>query len=103
MKTLREMTVHTAFRFTGLALLFAAWTVVVPPARLAAQEKHGPLGRLVTEALARNLGLTAERLADQRAAAAVLAARGLFLPALRVAPCYSDFVGVANLGEFGHP
>src|SRR5260370_1035369 len=47
MKTLREMTVHTAFRFTGLALLFAAWTVVVPPARLAAPEQHDPLGRLV--------------------------------------------------------
>jgi hypothetical protein len=49
MKTLREMTVHTAFRFTGLALLFAAWTVVVRPARLAAQEKHDPLlARIVT-------------------------------------------------------
>src|SRR5229473_2878456 len=103
MKTLREMTVHTAFRFAGLALLFAAWTVVVPPARLAAQEKHDPLGRLVTEALARNLGLTAERLADQRAAADVRAARGLFLPSLGVASRYSYLDGVPNIGDFVNP
>ncbi len=103
MKTLREMTVHTAFRFTGLALLFAAWTVVVPPARLAAQEKHDPLGRLVTEALARNLGLTAERLADQRAAADVRAARGLLLPSLGVASRYSYLDGVPNIGDFVNP
>src|SRR5260370_5631231 len=103
MKTLREMTVHPAFRFTGLALRFAAGTVVVPAARLAAQEKHDPLGRLVTEALARNLGLTAERLADQRAAADVRAARGLFLPSLGVASRYSYLDGVPNIGDFVNP
>src|SRR5260370_1775432 len=97
MKTLREMTVHPAFRFTGLALLFAAWTVGVPPARLAAQEKNDPLGRLVTEALARNLGLTAERLADQRAPADVPAAPRLPLPPLRAAAPHSYLDGVPNI------
>src|SRR5260370_2704986 len=103
MKTLREMTVHPAFRFTGLALRFAAGTVVVPAARLAAQETHDPLRRLVTEALARSLGLTAERLADQRAAADVRAARGLLLPSLGVASRYSYLDGVPNIGDFVNP
>jgi outer membrane protein TolC len=87
----------------SLALLFAAWTVVAPPARLAAQEQPDPLGGLVREALARNLGLTAERLADQRAAADVRVARGLFLPSLGVASRYSYLDGVPNLGDFVNP
>jgi outer membrane protein TolC len=88
---------------TSLALLFAAWTVVAPPARLAAQEQHDPLGGLVREALARNLGLAAERLADQRAAADVHGARGLFLPSLGIASRYSHFDGVPNIGDFVNP
>src|SRR5690242_17909557 len=84
------------------SLLVAAWVVVLPP-RLAAQQKPDPLGRLVTEALVRNLGLTAERLADQRAAADVRAARGLFLPSLGVASRYSYLDGVPNLGDFVNP
>jgi outer membrane protein TolC len=88
---------------TSLALLFAAWTVVAPPARLAAQGQHDPLGGLVREALARNLGLAAERLADQRAAADVHGARGLFLPSLGIASRYSYFDGVPNIGDFVNP
>jgi outer membrane protein TolC len=88
---------------TRLALLFAAWTVVALPAPLAAQETHDPMGRLVTEALAHNLGLTAERLADQRAAADARAARGLFLPSLGVESRYSYLDGVPNLGDFVNP
>src|SRR5919198_1239448 len=85
-----------------IGLLVAAWAVVLTP-RLAAQEKPDPLGRLVTEALARNLGLTAERLADQRAAADVRAARGLLLPSLDIASRYSYLDGVPNIGDFVNP
>jgi outer membrane protein TolC len=88
---------------TGLALLFATGTVVVPPARLAAQAKRDPLARLVTEALVRNLGLSAERLADQRAGADVRAARGLFLPSFGIASRYSYLDGVPNIGDFVNP
>ena len=87
----------------SLALLVAAGTVAVPTAPLAAQERPDPLGRLVAEALARNLGLTAERLADQRAAADVRVARGLFLPSLAVASRYSYLDGVPNIGDFVNP
>jgi outer membrane protein TolC len=79
----------------GLALVLAT--------RLAAQEPHDPLGRMVSEALARNFGLTAERLADQRAAADVRVARGLFLPSLGVASRYSYLAGVPNIGDFVNP
>jgi outer membrane protein TolC len=88
---------------TSLALLFAAWTVAAPSAPLAAQERHDPLGGLVREALAHNLGLIAERLADQRATADIRAARGLFLPSLGVASRYSYLDGVPNLGDFVNP
>ena len=85
-----------------IGLLVAAWVVVLPP-RLAAQQKPDPLGRLVAEALARNLGLAVERLADQRAAADVRAARGLFLPSLEIASRYSYLDGVPNIGDFVNP
>ena len=86
----------------AFGLLVAAWTVVLPPT-LAAQQRPDPLGRLVAEALARNLGLTAERLADQGAAADVRAARGLFLPSLELASRYSYLDGVPNIGDFVNP
>lgn len=76
----------------GLALLVAA--------PLAAQD---PLRPIVTEALARNLGLAAERLADQRATADVGAARGLFLPSLGLSSRYSYLDGVPNIGDFVNP
>jgi outer membrane protein len=85
-----------------IGLLVAGWVGVLPP-KLAAQQKPDPLGRLVTEALGRNLGLTAERLAEQRAAADVRAARGLFLPSLDIASRYSYLDGVPNLGDFVNP
>ena len=79
----------------GLALVFAA--------RLSAQDTQDPLGHLVTEALARNLGLAAERLADQRTAADVRVARGLFLPSLGISSRYSYLDGVPNIGDFVNP
>ena len=85
-----------------IGLLVAAWAVVLTP-RLAAQQRPDPLGRLVAEALARNLGLASERLADQRAAADVRAARGLLLPSLDIASRYSYLDGVPNIGDFVNP
>src|SRR5919198_6405348 len=85
-----------------IGLLVAAWAVVLTP-RLAAQQKPDPLGRLVAQALARNLGLASARLADQRAAADVHGARGLFLPSLDIASRYSYLDGVPNIGDFVNP
>src|SRR6266487_2275889 len=71
--------------------------------RSLAAQRPDPLGGFVAEALRANLGLTAERLAEQRAAAEVRAARGLFLPSLALESRYSRLEGVPNVGDFVNP
>ena len=80
-------------RGLGLALLLGSAALATP---LAAQ-RPDPLGGFVAEALRANLGLTAERLAEQRAAAEVRVARGLFLPSLALESRYSRLEGVPNV------
>ena len=86
-------------RGLGLALLLGSAALATP---LAAQ-RPDPLGGFVAEALRANLGLTAERLAEQRAAAEVRVARGLFLPSLALESRYSRLEGVPNVGDFVNP
>ena len=79
------------------------WVLVaILPSALAAQEAD-PLGGLVAEALRTNLGLEIERLAERRAAASVLEARGLFFPSLALESRYSRLHGVPNIGDFVNP
>jgi outer membrane protein TolC len=73
------------------------------PAPLPAQDRPDPMGTLVSEALAKNLGLAAERLAERRAAAEVREARGLFFPSLGLDSRYSHFDGVPNIGDLVNP
>ena len=73
------------------------------PASLRAQDRPDPMGPLVAEALAKNLGLAAERFAERRAAAEVREARGLFFPSLGLDSRYSHFDGVPNIGDLVNP
>src|SRR5690349_376541 len=73
------------------------------PAPLPAQDRPDPMGTLVSEALAKNLGLAAERLAERRAATEVREARGLFFPSLGLDSRYSHFDGVPNIGDLVNP
>jgi outer membrane protein TolC len=86
-------------------LLVAAWIGGggMVPALLPAQDRPDPMGPLVAEALAKNLGLAAERIAERRAAAEVREARGLFLPSLGLNARYSHFDGVPNIGDLVNP
>jgi outer membrane protein len=73
------------------------------PAPLPAQDRPDPMGPLVAEALAKNLGLAAERLAERSTAAQVREARGLFFPSLGLDSRYSHFDGVPNIGDLVNP
>ena len=72
-------------------------------ASLGAQSTHDPLGGFVAEALRNNLGLAAERLAQQRAASEVSAARGYFLPSLTLDSRYSRQSGAVDIGSIINP
>ncbi|HKW41071.1 MAG TPA: TolC family protein, partial [Gemmatimonadales bacterium] len=91
-------------------LLVAAWigggamgATLAAPLPIPAQDRPDPMGPLVAEALAKNLGLAAERFAERRAAAEVHEARGLFLPSLGLNSRYSHFDGVPNIGDLVNP
>lgn len=62
-----------------------------------------PLGAYVRQAIDGNLGLRQERLAADRADAAVREARGLYLPSVTVDSRYSEMRGGLNLGDFVNP
>jgi outer membrane protein len=87
-------------RLVPILALGVAATVVAP---LPAQTESDPLGSLVAEALRRNLGLQAERLAERRSRAEVAEARGLFFPSLTLASRYSRLDGVPNIGDVVNP
>lgn len=70
---------------------------------LGAQTPRDPLGPLVTEALRNNLGLAAERLAEQRVASEATGARGLFLPSLQLDSRYSRQSGTVDIGQIINP
>src|SRR5574342_599610 len=72
-------------------------------ASLGAQSSRDPLGGFVAEALRNNLGLAAERLAQQRAASEVSAARGYFLPSLTLDSRYSRQSGTVDIGSIINP
>ncbi len=84
-----------------LAVLVGGGSVLAAP--LTAQDRPDPMGPFVAEALAKNLGLAAERLAERRAAAEVREARGLFFPSLGLDSRYSHFDGVPNIGDLVNP
>src|ERR1041385_6799089 len=86
-----------------IALLWIASIVVAASAQPPAGSRADPLGGLVDEALRANLGLAAERLAEQRSAAEVRSARGLFLPTLALESRYSRLGGVPNIGDLVNP
>jgi outer membrane protein TolC len=65
-----------------------------------AAQSSDPRGSLVAEALRTNLGMAAERLAEQRAGVQVHAARALFLPSVLIESRYSRLDHVPNIGEF---
>ena len=66
-------------------------------------QRPDPLAALVREAIANNLGLAASRVAEDRAAAAVRAARGLALPVLSFESRRSQLDGVVDVGSFINP
>ncbi len=71
---------------------------------LAAQAPaDDPLGAVVAEALANNLGLAQETQAVARAEAGVREARGRFFPTLALDARYSEQRGTLNLGDFVNP
>ncbi len=82
---------------------------LVVPLALAASagtahaQQPDPLGGLVQEALQNNLGLKAERLAEDKSAAQVREARGLFFPSLALDSRYTRQSGTVNLGDFVNP
>jgi len=74
------------------------------PGGLSAQaQATDPLGSLVVEALRNNLGLQAERLAEDRTTAEVREARGLFFPAVTLDSRYTEQSGTLNLGDVVNP
>src|SRR5262249_39802711 len=74
-----------------------AWVAI---ARAAAP---GPLDGLVGEALSRNLSLEEPRLESRRAAAELTAARGRWLPAVRLESRASQLHDVVDLGALVNP
>src|SRR5262245_1779991 len=90
---------RTPFRPRVLAAGLLALAVAGP---LGAQQAD-PLGALVDEALRNNLGLAAESRAEDRAAAELREARGLFLPSLTLDSRYTRQSGTLNLGDFVNP
>src|SRR5262249_2689415 len=90
------------FSHLMLTLLTQLVAFAVAP-QAHAQAQTDPLGSLVTEALHANLGLQAQRLGEQRAAADVRAARGLFLPAVEIQSRASRLDGVPNVGDLVNP
>ena len=72
-------------------------------APLIAQPSPDPLGAYVRLALDGNLGLRQERLAADRADAAVRESRGLFLPSVTFDSRYSEMRGGMNIGDFINP
>ena len=90
-------------RCFAMSVLAATSTVLVAHAQTPIDSRTDPLGGLVAQALEANLGLAAERLAEQRAAAEVRGARGLFLPALSLESRYSRLGGVPNIGDLVNP
>ncbi|HEX6040273.1 TolC family protein [Longimicrobium sp.] len=72
-------------------------------APLGAQSAADPLGGYVRQAIDANLGLRQERLAADRADAAVREARGLYLPSLTMDTRYSEMRGGVNIGDFVNP
>ena len=91
------LTTMTTFRAMAIAGLLAAG------ATSAHAQETSSLDALVGEALANNLGLRAERLARDRAAAQVREARGLFLPSISVDSRYTGQSGTLNLGDVVNP
>lgn len=80
--------------------LVVAWTAGAPGLRA---QQPDPLGPLVAEALRNNLALAAERRAEDRTAAQVKEARGLFFPSATVDSRYTEQSGTVNLGDFVNP
>src|SRR5437867_3553144 len=76
-------------------------TLAAPP--VAAAQRPDPLGALVAEALRNNLGLAGERFAEDRTAAQVKEARGLFFPSLTLDSRYTRQSGGLNLGDLVNP
>ena len=72
-------------------------------APLGAQTARDPLGAFVAEALRNNLGLAAERLAQQREASDVSAARAYFFPTLTLDSRYSRQSGAVDIGTIINP
>jgi len=70
---------------------------------LAQSPAGDPLGTVVGEALANNLGLAQEDRAVERAEAGVREARGRYFPSLSLESRYSEQSGTLNLGEFVNP
>src|SRR5262247_8622 len=95
MTTLRKLRLGFAF------LLLVSASLGAP--RQALAQSSDPLGPLVAEALRANLGLAAERLAEQRAGVDVHAARALFLPSVLLESRYSRLDHVPNIGDFVNP
>ncbi len=84
---------------TVVALSLVALAGVAP----AAAQRPNPLGSLVDEALRKNLGIAAERIAVQRASSDVAAARGLAMPALTLSTRLTQMDGVPNVGTLVNP
>jgi outer membrane protein TolC len=72
------------------------------PIPVAAQ-RPDPLAALVAEALRNNLGLSIERLEEERTAHQVTEARGLFFPAVTLDSRYTEQSGTLNFGDFVNP
>lgn len=88
----------TSARLAGAALSLA-FSLAAP---LGAQSAD-PLGGYVRQAIDGNLGLRQERLAADRAHAAVREARGLYLPSVTFDSRYSEMRGGVNIGDFINP
>jgi outer membrane protein TolC len=69
----------------------------------AAGQQPDPLGGLVREALARNLGQRQHQLEAERSDAAVRQARGLFLPSVSLDARYSEMHGGLDFGDLVNP
>ncbi len=97
----RERGWSRRLRAPALALICAVLLALL--AAPVAAQRPDPLGGLVAEALAGNLTLAQQRLAQARAAAAESQARGMYLPSLAVEARYSKTTGAMNLGQLVNP
>lgn len=99
---------RSSVKRVALAASVALGMAATRPSAVPAQVQEGsagsdPLGWIVDEALANNLGLAQARFREAGAEARLREARGRYLPSLTVDSRYSNQSGAVDLGTFVNP